>query len=165
MNTVDQTLRITGHGTVVASSPGTDTQSHIAPWCCVLPSGRWLVSYRAARDKNNTLQRAMVTWSDDEGQTWSEPFAPFADRAVNGKIGQFRHMQCAALGGNRLVASLWGVDASEPHKPFFNEKTEGIFDSILFIAKSDDGGAHWSEPTRGNTAPFDKFPCPPTGPI
>src|ERR1051326_8061808 len=121
-------LRTTTGGTVVASQPGTEYQSHIAPWCCVLPGGRWLVSYRAARDKNNTLQRAMVTWSDDEGITWSKPFAPFADRKVNGRIGRSPHMQCAALGAQRLVASVWGVDAADPQKPFFNEKTEGIFD-------------------------------------
>jgi hypothetical protein len=158
-------LKVAARGTVVASRPGTECQSHIAPWCCVLPGGRWLVSYRAARTKINTLQRAMVTWSDDEGRTWSEPSAPFADHRIAGKLGQFRHMQCAALGGKRLVASLWWVDASEPHKPFFNEKTEGIFDSQLFIAFSDDGGAHWSEPTPVHTEPFDRFPCPPTGPI
>lgn len=158
-------LRIDAHGTVVSSQPGTDCQSHMAAWCCVLPSGRWLVSYRAARDKNNTLQRVMLTWSDDEGKSWSKPFTPFADRKVSGKFGQFRAMACTALGGQQLVAALWWVDASEPHKPFFNEKTEGIFDSYLFIARSEDGGVHWTEPQRVDAERFDKFPCPMTGPI
>jgi len=107
----------------------------------------------------------MVTWSDDEGATWSKPITPFADRSVDGKTGQIRFMACTALGGNRVVAALWWVDASEPHMPFFNEKTEGIFDSLLFVSTSDDNGEHWSEPTRVNTSPFDKFPCPSTGPI
>src|ERR1041384_874146 len=91
-------------GAAVARQTGTENQNHRAAWCCALPDGRWLVSYRAARDKNNTLQRVMLTWSDDEGKTWRQSFAPFKDRKVNGKIGQYRAMACTALGGQRLVA-------------------------------------------------------------
>src|ERR1051326_382308 len=165
MTLTSEKLKIVGAGAVAPSQPGTEQQNRMAAWCCALPTGRWLVSYRAARDKNNTLQCVLLTWSDDEGKTWRKPFAPFADRKVAGKLGQFRAMGCTALGGQRLVAALWWVDASEPHKPFFNEKTEGIFDSYLFLARSEDGGASWSEPQQVDTGAFAKFPCPMTGPI
>jgi hypothetical protein len=160
-----KTLKIIGHGTAVTSQPGTDRQSCCHAWVCALPAGRWVVTYRAAKDKNNTLQQTLVTWSDDEGQTWSAPVTPFLDRMVNSKMGQFRAMACSALGEKRLVASLWWVDASVPSKPFFNETTEGIFDSHLFLSTSEDGGERWSEPVQVNTAPFDRWPCPLTGPV
>src|SRR5512134_3207241 len=108
-------LHIVDRGTVATSQPGTEFQSHIAAWCCALPGGRWVVTWRAARDKNNTLQRVLISWTDDEGRTWSKPFAPFSDCKVNGKLGQFRAMACTALGCQRLIAALWWVDASEPH--------------------------------------------------
>lgn len=150
---------------IATGQPGTDAQSCIAPAVCALPGGRWVACYRAARTKLETLQRVLITWSDDEGTNWSNPRAPFADRVVNGKRGQFRAMACTALGGRRLVATLWWVDASDPSKPFFNPATEGILDSHVFLATSDDGGEHWSEPWPADVSPFDRFPVAPVGPV
>ncbi|MBI4023616.1 MAG: exo-alpha-sialidase [Verrucomicrobia bacterium] len=158
-------LKIVGHGKAVAAEPETERQSNIAAWMCISPTGRWIVSYRAACDKNNTRQRVMMTWSDDQGKTWSKPITPFTDRKLNGKIGQFRAMACTALGNGHLVASLWWVDASNSSKSFFNEETEGILDSHCFLSTSEDDGKCWSAPVRINTAPFDHFPCPLTGPV
>ncbi len=165
MITATETLKIVGRGTVVTSQPGTEYQSNMAAWVCALTTGRWLATYRAARDKSNPLQQTMVTWSDDDGRTWRKPFAPFPDRTVNGKIGQFRAMACTALGENRVVAAFWWVDTSDPSRPLFNPKTEGVLDSYPFISFSEDGGQSWSEPTLVNTAPFDQAPCVICGPV
>ena len=37
------------------------------------------------------------------------------------------------------------MDASDPSKPFYNEATEGLLDSRIFIARSKDGGETWHQ--------------------
>jgi hypothetical protein len=59
---------------------------------------------------------------------------------------------------------LYWVDASDPSRPFFNPETEGLLDSRVFLALSDDGGDSWSTSRRLDTAPF-TMPTPITGPM
>jgi hypothetical protein len=55
------------------------------------------------------------------------------------------------------------VDNSNPELPFFNEETEGLLDSHLFLARSADGGETWSEAELVDTTPYN-CPTPITGP-
>jgi len=55
------------------------------------------------------------------------------------------------------------VDYSQPDLPFFNEQTEGLLDSRIFLAESRDRGVTWSEPALVDTSPFN-VPTPITGP-
>jgi hypothetical protein len=59
---------------------------------------------------------------------------------------------------------LYWVDASDPSRPFFNPETEGLLDSRVFLALSEDGGDSWTTPRRLDTAPF-LMPTPITGPM
>ena len=68
-----------------------------------------------------------------------------------------------SLGGRQVVAVLYWVDSSDPTLAFFNETTEGLLDSRIFLAWSDDDGDTWSKPERVNTEPF-VCPTPITGP-
>ncbi|MCG2661333.1 MAG: glycoside hydrolase [Kiritimatiellae bacterium] len=105
-----------------------------------------------------------MTWSDDEGQSWCLPVAPFVPPSIEGRLGLFRAAQLTALGGNRVVAVIYWVDYSDPSHPFFNEATEGLLDSRIFLSFSEDGGETWSAPVPVNTTPF-HVPTPITGPI
>ncbi len=97
----------------------------------------------------------------DNGNLTSSPFkAP----ALDGKPGQFRALGLTALGGPRVLATLYWVDNSDPALPFFNEKTEGLLDSRIMCAESDDGGETWSQPVLMDTTPF-HGPTPITGPV
>jgi len=158
-------MKIAGRGTVFFGEAGTESSSACFPGVCALPGGRWVVTFRASPKKADAFpQHLMVTCSDDEGETWTKPVAPFSAPPVNGKPGVFRSGHPTALGGERLAAVLYWVDASDPSLPFFNEQTEGLLDSCIFAATSDDGGATWSEPWRIDTNPFNT-PTPITGPI
>jgi len=156
-------MKILDRGLVYAGEQGSDRQSNIAPGVCVLPNGRWVCGFRSAPDKGGTVQQALVTWSDDHGQTWHPASAPFEAPAIDGRPGMLRTVYPTALGGNRVLATVLWVDHSDPSLPFFNEETEGLLDMKIFFATSEDGGETWSPLWLMDTTPFDQ-PTPGTGP-
>ena len=159
------TAGIIGSGTVFMGAKNTDHQSCAFPGICVLPNGRWISSCRAAPTKKGTVgQHALLSWSDDEGQSWREPFNPFVPPGVADKPGLFRGAHLTALGEHRVLATLCWVDHSDPSLPFFNEETEGLLDTRIFFATSDDDGGTWSEPEIMDTSPF-HVPTAITGPV
>jgi BNR repeat-like domain len=152
-------------GLVFLGDQGRECSSACFHGVCVLPGGRWLVGFRASPKKADTFpQRVLVTWSDDEGKTWSTPVEPWAERDLDGIAGAWRAAQPTALGGERVAMALYWVDASGPERPFFNEQTEGLLDSRIFLTLSGDAGQTWSSPRLLDTSPFD-MPTPITGPI
>ena len=152
-------------GTAAMGRPGTDSQSCAYPQICVLPSGRWLCCYRAApRKAATTGQRCLMVRSDDEGQSWGPPTEAFQPPPIDGVPGLFRVLAATALGGRRVLAVLCWVDHSRPSLPFFNKTTEGLLDSRIFLARSEDDGETWSRPEWVDSAPF-LCPTPITGPI
>jgi hypothetical protein len=158
-------MMIVDRGTVVGSEPRTERSSCAFAQICVLPSGRWLCGFRAAPTKGATVgQHVRLTWSDDEGATWTEPAMPFAPPLIDGAPGVFRALACTPVGGDDVIALLYWVDHSDPERAFFNAETEGLLDSRLFIARSADGGERWGELELLDTTPYN-MPTPCTGPI
>lgn len=158
-------MKIIDRGVVVAGRENTEDSSSMFPCICVLPSRRWVCGFRSAPKKTEMKgQKSCITYSDDEGKTWSEPIAPFPPVTVNGKPGIFRKVYVTALGENSVLAHPCWVDHTDPDVPFFNPKTEGLLDSKNFFSISGDGGKTWSEPKLIDLSPFE-VPCPSTGPI
>ena len=158
-------IGIIGSGTVFAGEKNTDHQSCAFPGICVLPNGRWICSCRAAPAKKGTAgQHVLLSWSDENGQSWCKPFNPFIPPDVAGKPGLFRGAHLTAMGEHRVLAILCRVDHSDPSLSFFNEETEGLLDTRIFFAKSEDDGETWSEPEIMDTSPF-HLPTPITGPV
>ena len=158
-------MRVIDRGLVFLGEDGSDCSSACFHGVCVLPSGRWLVGFRASPKKSDAFpQCVLVTWSDDEGKTWSRPTEPCASQTVFGVPGVWRAGQPTALGGQCVAMVLYWVDASKPERPFFNEQTEGLLDSRIFLTLSEDAGETWSTPRLLDTAPF-TMPTPITGPI
>ena len=130
-----------------------------------MPNGRWIVGYRAACTKGgNKGQHVLLTYSDDEGASWSKPAAPFIPPVLDGKPGQFRAVSLTPMGGPNLLAVSYWLDYSDPTLPFFNEATEGLLDSRIMLSESKDNGLTWSEPSLMDTTPFSS-PTPITGPV
>jgi hypothetical protein len=159
-------VMVVDSGVVAASKPNSAYASNAFACACVLDNGRWLCVWRAAPRKSATIdQHVLVSWSDDAGRTWREPIEPFSSLPdVNGVPGVCRAAAFTPLGGNRVLATLYWVDHSQPSRPFFNETTNGLLNSHIFTAISDDAGVTWSEPRYLDKQPFD-CPTPITGPI
>ena len=65
--------RIIDRGVVFSANPPSKHQSCQYGSVAVLPgSGRWLCLFRAAETKNGLPKSALLTWSDDQGKTWTE---------------------------------------------------------------------------------------------
>jgi len=158
-------MRIIDRGLAFLGEEGGECSSACFHGACALPAGRWLVAFRASPKKSDAFpQRVLVTWSDDEGKTWSPPAEPWRNQEVSGVPGAWRAGQPTALGGTRVAMVLYWVDASDPARPFFNDETEGLLDSRIFLARSEDAGQTWSEPRLLDTSPF-AVPTPITGPM
>ena len=158
-------MTIAARGIVYSGSDDRSRQSCAFPGICVMPGGRWLCTFRAAPSKSATVgQHVLLTISDDQGQSWSEPVAPFTPPALDDRPGWFRVAYLTAIEGGRVRAVLCWVDASNPSLPFFNEATEGLLDTRIFLTGSEDGGDTWSAPRLMDTSPFD-MPTPLTGPM
>jgi hypothetical protein len=135
------------------------------PSVCAFPGGRWLCGFRAApRKKDSFPQTLLLTWSDDAGRTWRPPAEPFVAPDIDGRRGSYRTVGLTTLGSKEAVAALYWVDSSDPSRPFFNEKTEGLLDSRIFLSETVDAGETWSAPRRVDTGPF-TMPTPATGPL
>lgn len=158
-------LHLIDRGTVFMAEAGSPHASAAFAECHVTPSGRWIVTMRTAPAKTDVKpEHVLLTWSDDQGATWSEPCEPFTAPTFGSLPGCFR---CAAISSEesgRLIANLTWVDASDPELPFFNEETEGLLLTRSCLAFSEDDGETWSEPRTIEPAPF-TCATPPTGPI
>jgi hypothetical protein len=158
-------MKIAAQGVVFRGEKGTGRSSCAFPGVAVLPGGRWVCGFRAAPSKKGTAgQHALIALSDDEGKTWAPALRPFVPPDVDGQPGLFRAAYPSSLGGDGVLAALCWVDHSDPSLSFFNEETEGLLDTRIFLAASEDGGASWSEPRLVDTAPF-RVPTPLTGPV
>jgi hypothetical protein len=157
-------MKVIDRGIVFASQPGTDRSSIAFPGICVLPGGRWICGFRAGLTKTGMVdQTSLLTWSDDCGKNWSSPVKPFTPPVISGRPGRFRAVYPTSLGGSDVLATLYWVDYSDPMLPFFNETTQGLLDSKIFMSLSHDSGEHWTIPWQVDTTPFDQ-PTPITGP-
>ncbi len=157
-------MEIIDAGQAFASQADTARQSCAFPGICVLPTGRWLCTCRAAPTKLGTVgQHVLLRWSDDQGRSWSQPREISSPPDLQGRPGLFRAAYLTALGGEEVLATLYWVDHSNPARPFFNEQTQGLLDSRIMLAWSRDAGSTWSGPRWVDTSPFN-VPTPITGP-
>lgn len=158
-------LKVIDSGTVFEGEKGSDAQSAAFAGICVLPSGRCICGFRIAPTKGGMIgQRAAITWSDENCQTWNTPIVPFEPPLIDGHPGLFRSTALTSLGGKSVLATIYWVDHSNPELDFFNEETEGLLDSRIFLSTSEDEGETWSTPELMDTTPFN-IPTPITGPI
>lgn len=157
-------MKIIDQGLVYSGKNHTDRQSCAFGQICVLPGGKWLCGFRTAPAKKSVPdQKAVLMTSSDRGKTWQGPVEPFTPPPIDGRPGAFRALALTALGGPRVMATLYWVDISNPELPFFNETTWGLLDSRIFHAFSEDEGQTWTAPKEMDTTVF-SVPVALTGP-
>jgi len=158
-------MQIIDQGTVQPARPKTDASSLAFGSICVLQTGRWIAGMRAAPAKNGRTSMALITCSDDQGATWSDPVQPMPPIEWDGKPGTWRSVVLTALGGSHVAAVLYWEDMSDPLLPMYNEQTEGVVEFNQLLIISEDGGATWSPPRRISFGRFDHLPVVGTGAV
>ena len=160
----DSNLKIVDRGTVFRSTEGTGTSSCTFPEVCVTPGGRWACIFRGAPAKVPLVgENVWLCFSEDHGRTWSAPCAPFEPPEVADRLGTFRVGGLTPFPDGRLLAVLNWVDTTDPERPFFNEQTQGLADSTLYLSRSNDDGRTWSPVQPIDTTPYN-MPIALTGP-
>src|SRR5689334_22803810 len=141
-------MQVVDRGVIFTAAPPHPRQSSQYGSLCVLPSGRWLCAIRTAPTKEGMHgKHAILTWSDDQGKTWSNPTEPWSPAPkIDGRAGVLFGAVISRLTDNELIAALYWVDYSNPDLPFFNERTQGILDCQVFTSRSRDQGATWTKP-------------------
>ncbi|NLZ70797.1 MAG: exo-alpha-sialidase [Clostridiaceae bacterium] len=157
-------MKIISRGIIPKPVDNPHFNSNTFPALTALPSGRWLAAFRTAVKKGDCdFQEAVMTYSDDLGKSWSAPYVPFVLPDIDGVPGQCRGLYFLALGGSKVLAVACWVDASDPSLPFYDPETEGLKDTRIFYAFSEDEGLSWTEPQLMDMGKIND-PVPLTGP-
>ena len=158
-------MNILDEGVAFRSGDERSYPGYTFPGICIIHKNRWLCTARAAKDKATAYHQGVrLSWSDDEGRTWSRPVEPFLPFEYNDRHWCVRAVYCTPIAGEKVAAVLCCVEKTDPDLPFFNEETEGLLDTIICTSFSTDAGASWTKPQVVNTSFFDR-PVPLTGPL
>jgi hypothetical protein len=157
-------MKIIGKGYIPKPMSDKDFNSNAFPGICILPSGRWLASFKASEKKGDCdFMHAVMTWSDDNGKTWISPFEPIKLPDINSVQGQSRIMYFLSLGNDIVLMVVNWVESSDLSAPYYDPKTETLKDTRIFFCLSTDNGQTWNNPELMNTYP-EGDPAPLTGP-
>jgi hypothetical protein len=158
-------MPIVDRGTAFSGGAGGDHQCATAPIIVVMPDGRWLCSLRTTKKKSDGDGHLSLTWSDDEGRSWSEPARPLITPEIEGCRGDFRGLKMTLLEDGSLLAAIKWVDRSEPKRKLFSASDSGVQGGRFFLSRSFDGGESWSKPGQLPPFEFDESVTGPTAPL
>ena len=156
-------MKIVSKGIITKPMDIENFNSNTFPCIVRLPSGRWLGSFKASEKKGDCdFIHAVITWSDDEGETWVTPFEPVKLPHIKEMPGQSRVLYFLPLGGKKVLMVVNWVDSSDVSKPYYNPENESLKDTRIFFCFSEDEGETWSTPELMDTKPITD-PTPLTG--
>lgn len=142
-------MKIVKSGVITKPLNDRNFNSNTFPCIINLPSGRWLAAFKAAEKKGDcAFQHAVVTWSDDEGETWTQPHEPVKLPDIDGAPGLSRTIYFLSLGGTRVLMVVNWIDNSAHSKPYYNPEDESLKNTQIFTSLSEDDGRTWTVPTR-----------------
>lgn len=145
-------MKIISKGIIPKPPDNKDFSSNAFPCMERLPSGRWLAAFKASEKKGDCdFMHAVMTWSDDEGKTWVEPFEPVKLPDINQVPGQSRILYFLPLGGKRVLMLANWVDSADLSKPYYDPVNSSLKDTRIFFSFSEDDGETWSAPELMNT--------------
>ncbi|MBT3318501.1 MAG: exo-alpha-sialidase [Clostridia bacterium] len=158
-------MRIIERGVVFDGSDTPQISSCTFPSMCQPENGRILFSFKGSPQKGpyDTGENGYTCVSDDNGKTYSAPMKKYEPPIVDGKPTTIRTLYYMPMGGGRVLAVLNAIDASDDSLVFYNEETEGLKDTYIMFALSEDFGNTFSELKRIQVQSFIDTPIPLTG--
>ncbi len=89
-------------------------------------------------------QTSYISFSDDNGATWSDPKKLFDKSDV--KIPYSDCCKASLLPDGKLLAIGYAFYREDTKKPIGNPETGGLLDDFVFYSISDNNGITWSKP-------------------
>lgn len=158
-------MKIIDSGIVFSGENSPALSSCAFPGMCKLSNGNLLASFKGAETKGpfNKTDKGITCISTDGGKEWGQPFEQFVPPAVDGKNTTIRTLYYVEVSQDNLLAVFNAVDSTLEDLPYYNEETEGLKDTYIFVSHSADGGKTWSTPERIQVQTFFDMPLPLTG--
>src|SRR5712692_7884866 len=136
-------MRIAAAGILNRGEVGTERAIATFPAVTALLNRRLIASYRIGSTKDSADETVELRFSQDLGETWTEPIRPFST-TVEGVSGSLRVVYITELDDRLAAAGLWVDRSSYPGKPLFNPATQGGLPMMVVLADSVDGGQTWT---------------------
>ncbi len=157
-------MKIVARGTLHQGEVGSNRAVATFPMVLGLKDGRVLATYKAGPNKDSDRATLELCWSEDQGQSWTEPITLESPR-IRGKKGSLWVAYPTQLSSGRLVlVSMWVDRESFPGSKIFHSETEGCLPMTVLWSESDDGGRSWS-PWRVIPTPDELGPPSVTSPL
>jgi hypothetical protein len=157
-------MKIVARGTLNRGEAGSNRAVGTFPKLLGLKDGRVLATYKVGPDKDSDQATVELRWSDDLGQSWTEPTTLESPR-IGGKRGTLWTAYPTQLSSGRLVMiSMWVDRESFPGSKIFHAETEGCLPMTVLWSESDDVGRSWS-PWRIIPTPDELGPPSVTSPL
>ena len=157
-------MKVIDSGTITGIPSEINFRSKTFPAFEKLPSGRWLAGFKAGEKKKDAvLQQAMMTWSDDQGRSWAQPYAPVTLPAIDEVPGHCSSLYFLTLGETNVLMVLNWVDSSDPAASYYDPMTESLKETRIFYCFSQNDGLSWTQPLLMDTTSAGG-PVPLTGP-
>ena len=137
-------MKIVARGTLHRGEVGSNRAVGTFPMVAGLSNGRVLATYKVGPNKDSDLATVELCWSEDLGQSWTEPTTLEVPR-IEGKKGALWTAYPTQLASGRLVLiSMWVDRESFPGSTLFHPETEGCLPMTVLRSESDGGGRNWS---------------------
>lgn len=138
-------IEIVATGILAQGIPDTAQAMYTFPYLLSLADGTLLATVRAGSSKDSSDEVILFYRSEDGGQTWSEPWQPWAQVELHDLLGSLKICYLTELAPGRLLAaSMWIDRTSYGDAPLFNAETEGCLPMEILLAESPDNGQSWS---------------------
>lgn len=141
----------------VYDNPIPQLRSHQAafPYICKVNENKLAAVYVLGEAFESADQTSFISFSEDNGKTWSEPQKMYGDIIIDGVFWS-SNAKAVKLPDGRLMAIGYAFPRSNPDLPVGNPETGGLLEDMVFITESSDEGKTWSAPRE--------VKCPSWGP-
>ncbi len=113
------------------------------PCLCKCANGNLAAVYVIGEAFESVDQTSYISFSKDEGKTWSEPYPMYDKSQYDKTFSDYSKIVC--LPDGRLLALGYAFIRNDPSKPIGNPQTGGVLDDFVFCSISDDNGKTWSK--------------------
>ena len=123
--------------------PQLKSKQALFPSLAELSDGTVAAVYALGEAMESVDQRSVISFSQDGGETWSEPYDIYDKSSYSCPVSE--GSKITALSDGSLISIGYGFERKDESLPIGNPKTGGLLDDFIFISRSTDGGKTFSK--------------------